>query len=386
MLGHVTGGVAPVSLQNFDDGLLTGYTFIGPNLASVTAAAAHDGPFGLQIGSFTEWMWRNDSAVAVQQGDTISAWVQAAGAPTGRIYFGFGASATGTLSMVLGGNTSTLNLQRNAGFGFLDIGVVPQTWVANKWYRFEMVWGVGGSITGRLFDSDGTTLLNTVTATDTTITSGGLAFRGFGPTHFVDSVQKGGQRNDDWYSVTVIQGRLQFETSTPGDGPGEFVNTLDPHIELFDSTGATLIATGDPLEDGRNESINVSGLPAPATYLVRVTGEGGTRWGILPRNRRSRPSAGFCRPSATTTNTMQVLRYRSSLASVSTWDSTSSLRARCFHAKSTARRTAAGRMLALDHGSRQRAWREACNIPIGTSTTITGKRIKPGRALAVSWK
>jgi hypothetical protein len=276
VLGHVTGGVAPVSLQNFDDGLLTGYTFIGPNLASVTAAAAHDGPFGLQIGSLTEWFWRNDSAVAVQQGDTISAWVQAAGAPIGRTYFGFGASATGTLSMVLGGNTGTLNLQRNAGFGFLDIGVVPQTWVANKWYRFEVVWGVGGAITGRLFDSDGTTLLNTVTATDTTITSGGLAFRGFGPTHFVDSVQRGGQRNDDWYSITVIDGRLRFETSTPADGPGEFVNTLDPHIELFDSTGATLIATGEPLEDGRNESINVSGLPAPATYLVRVTGEGGT--------------------------------------------------------------------------------------------------------------
>jgi hypothetical protein len=82
---------------------------------------------------------------------------------------------------------------------------------------------------------------------------------------------------DDWYSVTVISGRLQFETSTPADGPGEFVNTLDPHIELFDSTGATLIATGAPLEDGRNESINLSGLPAPATYLIRVTSEGDTR-------------------------------------------------------------------------------------------------------------
>ncbi len=275
-LGHVTGGAAPVQLQNFDDGLLTGYTFRGPNKASVTAAAAHDGPFGLQLETFTEWMWRDDSAVAVQQGDTISAWVQAAGAPTGRIYVGFGASAAGTLSMVLGGNTGTLILQRNDNFGFTDIGSVPQTWVANKWYRFEVVWGVGGSITGRLFDSDGETLLNTVTATDTTITSGGLAFRAFGLTHYVDSVQKGGHRNDDWYSITVIQGRLQFETSTPADGPGEFVNTLDPHIELFDSAGKTLIATGAPLEDGRNESIDVSGLPAPATYLVRVTAEGDT--------------------------------------------------------------------------------------------------------------
>jgi immune inhibitor InhA-like protein len=275
-LGHVTGGEAPVQLQNFDDGLLTGYTFRGPNRASVTAAAAHDGPFGLQLETFTEWMWRNDEAVAVEQGDTISAWVQAAGAPTGRVYIGFGASATGTLSMVLGGNTGTLILQRNDNFGFTDIGVVPQTWVANKWYRFEVVWEVGGAITGRLFDSDGETLLNTVTATDNTITSGGLAFRGFGATHFVDSVRKGGHRNDDWYSITVIDGHLQFETSTPADGPGEFVNTLDPHIELYDSTGATLIATGASLEDGRNESINVSGLPAPATYLVRVTGEGDT--------------------------------------------------------------------------------------------------------------
>jgi len=276
-LGHVIGGATPVSLQNFDDGQLTGYTFLGPNNASVTAAAAHDGPFGLQLGSVTEWMWRNDSAVAVEQGNTISAWVQAAGAPTGRLYVGFGASATGTLSMILGGNTNSLVLQRNTAFGFADIGSVPQTWVANKWYRFEIVWEVGGNITGRLFDSDGTTLLNTVTANDTTITSGGLAFRSFGPTHFVDTVQKGGQANEDWYSVTVIQGQLQFETSTPADGPGEFVNTLDPHIELYDSSGATLIATGAPLEDGRNESINVSGLPAPATYLIRVTGEGNTR-------------------------------------------------------------------------------------------------------------
>src|SRR5262249_7796814 len=182
---------------------------------------------------------RNDAAVAVQQGDTISAWVQAAGAPTGRLYVGFGASATGTLAMVLGGNTNTLILQRNDNFGFTDIGVVPQARVDNKGCRFEIVWGVGGGIAGRLFDSDGTTLLTTVTATDTTITSGGLAFRGFGPTHFVDSVKKGGRRNDDWYSITVIQGRLQVETSTPGDGPGEFANTLDPHIEPFDSTATT---------------------------------------------------------------------------------------------------------------------------------------------------
>ena len=100
-----------------------------------------------------------------------------------------------------------------------------------------------------------------------------------GPNEFVGSGKSTliiQQPPDDWYSVTVIDGRLKFETSTPADGPGEFVNTLDPHIELYDSAGTTLIATGAPLEDGRNESINVSGLPAPATYLLRVTSEGDT--------------------------------------------------------------------------------------------------------------
>jgi hypothetical protein len=105
-----------------------------------------------------------------------------------------------------------------------------------------------------------------------------LAFNN-GPNAFVGSGKStliSQPPGDDWYSITVIQGLLQFETSTPGDGPGEFVNTLDPHIELYDSTGTTLIATGAPLNDGRNESITVSGLPAPATYLVRVTSEGDT--------------------------------------------------------------------------------------------------------------
>jgi hypothetical protein len=105
-----------------------------------------------------------------------------------------------------------------------------------------------------------------------------LAFNN-GPNGFVGSIRSTLINQPppvDWYSVTVIDGQLMFETSTPADGPGDFVNTLDPHIELYDSTGTTLIATGVPLADGRNESINVSGLPASATYLLRVTSEGDT--------------------------------------------------------------------------------------------------------------
>lgn len=82
----------------------------------------------------------------------------------------------------------------------------------------------------------------------------------------------------DWYSVTLVgdQTSLQVETRTPGDGAGEIRNTLNPRIEVYNASGTTLIASGTPLADGRNEKILVTGLTPGATYQVRIFGEGGT--------------------------------------------------------------------------------------------------------------
>jgi hypothetical protein len=134
-------------------------------------------------------MHRNDSDVQVSRGDVISAWVQASGSVGGRAYFGFGATAAGTLSIVMAPNTSTLIIQRNAAFGFLDLGSSPQSWIGGKWYRMEVNWHADGTIVGNLFDSDGTTLLNTVVAADNTVVSGGIAFRGFGGSKLFDTVE-----------------------------------------------------------------------------------------------------------------------------------------------------------------------------------------------------
>ncbi|HEY8461328.1 MAG TPA: PxKF domain-containing protein, partial [Blastocatellia bacterium] len=125
-----------------------------------------------------------------------------------------------------------------------------------------------------------------------------LAFNN-GPNDFVGSgksIRISQPEPEDWYSVTVLHGRLKFETDTPADGTGEFVNLLDPHIELYDSSGATLLATGEPTQDGRNEAINISGLPAPATYLVRVTSEGDTRGEYFLGIGAPPPFSGFSSP------------------------------------------------------------------------------------------
>ena len=68
--------------------------------ASLSTAAAHDGTYGLVDSSGSDWIYRNDAAAQVKQGETISVWLNLAGSADGRAYFGFGASASGTLSLV----------------------------------------------------------------------------------------------------------------------------------------------------------------------------------------------------------------------------------------------------------------------------------------------
>jgi hypothetical protein len=106
----------------------------------------------------------------------------------GRAYFGFGASATGTLSLVLAPNTQQFIIQDNSGYGFLNLAATNQIYQANHWYRLEVAWGTDNSITGRLYDSDGKTLLNAVQSSAVDIKSGGIAFRGTWDPKYFDTV------------------------------------------------------------------------------------------------------------------------------------------------------------------------------------------------------
>jgi hypothetical protein len=161
----------------------------GSPTAYLSTAAKHDGTYGLVDTNGNDWIYRNDSAVQVKQGDTISVWLQFSGSADGRAYFGFGASAAGTLSLIAAPNSNQFLIQNNQGYSFTNIGAVSQTWQANHWYRLEVDWGDNGGIVGKLYDSNGTTLLNTVTATTTAITSGGIAFRATGSNKYWDTVQ-----------------------------------------------------------------------------------------------------------------------------------------------------------------------------------------------------
>src|SRR5437764_15185509 len=89
-----------------------------------------------------------------------------------------GRGSSGTLSFVLAANTGDIRFQENPGYAFTELNSSPQAFLGDHWYFAEIDWGVGGGLTGKLFDSDGTTLLNTVTSSYTLFTLVGIAFGG----------------------------------------------------------------------------------------------------------------------------------------------------------------------------------------------------------------
>jgi extracellular elastinolytic metalloproteinase len=294
-LGSLTANAYGRPLESFEGGPsdLASYTFLGNHSASVSAAAARKGSYGLQFGSGTShWFYRDAPEVRVARGDIISYWVHTGSTPSSlRMYLGFGATASGTLSLVVGGNTNSLILQRNSGYGVDDLASVPHVWQPAQWYRCEVDWRDDGHIVGRLYGSDGTSLLRTVTANDTTITAGGLAFRSFSTPGFIDDIRllrsSRLPADSDWYLLPAGEPGDQFslETLTPLDGSGDPRNRLDPKLELYDPSQVRL-AAGVAASDGRNENLVwLQALPLGG-YRVRISAEGTSSGDYFLRTRR----------------------------------------------------------------------------------------------------
>ncbi len=81
--------------------------------------------------------------------------------------------------------------------------------------------------------------------------------------------------DEDWYEFDVIEGdELSLETHTPASGFGEFVNQLDPFVELIDPDGL-VVAADDDSGAGNNAALSYTAL-LTGTYRVRVAAKPGT--------------------------------------------------------------------------------------------------------------
>jgi hypothetical protein len=235
-------------VEAFEDGGLNDYSLTEPiSLLATTAMAAHDGSRGLLIEG-QGWALRDDANVLVKKGNTVSVWINLGGNPAGRAYFGFGATVAGTTSFVAAPDTGNLLLQANSGYGSVLLNSVTQAWEPNKWYRMEVSWVAGGLLTGDLYDSDGITLLNTVSTVDDTFTSGGIAFRAFGGSGtFFDTVERDPVLAD--CIGFAHQGEEDLAINGAPCGPPTADASADAVIECTSSSGAVVTLYGSGSTD-----------------------------------------------------------------------------------------------------------------------------------------
>jgi hypothetical protein len=155
---------------------------------SQTASHEGLGDFGMINSPGSDWIYRDDQAAQVSQGHSIFVWVDFPTAADGPATFAFGANSKAdgspdkTYALALDPTTQQLTLEwqdLSTGtptmFGQTGASAVPLN--ADHWYRLEVDWQPGQVIGGKLLDSDGTTVLNSVSGTGPlSITSGGFGF------------------------------------------------------------------------------------------------------------------------------------------------------------------------------------------------------------------
>lgn len=170
-------------LDDFESGNLSTYTLRGAATgtanAIATSAAAYQGGFGFAA-RHQPPLFYVDLARPTAPGQLIRAKARST-MVDGRLYLGFGATATESFSAVIAFNTNEILLQSHANYLTFDTvatdAVAPL--VASDWYTMEIDWKVNGDVIFNLYDDPMTNLLGSVSATNLTTTAGGISLRGF---------------------------------------------------------------------------------------------------------------------------------------------------------------------------------------------------------------
>lgn len=255
-------------IENFQNGLSnyyyvgSSYPFVGTSTVAAHPGTATDGLFDEGDGN---WYFRQDSGAVIDPGDTVSVWVNFAGSANGRAYFGFGTNyPSGLDSVVLAPNTDQLIIQNNSGFeSFTNLAAATQTYSANTWYLVQVEWGTSGKVVANLYASNGTTLLNSVTAVTGDTTAGTFAFRATGSTKYFSTVTD--TRDVNNFAELPTSGSKGHAASKPRSIPA---------IEAL-----PLLFSGIPVSTGGtgNSSGSSSGLAGQDPYLWFPTTPGVVR-------------------------------------------------------------------------------------------------------------
>ncbi len=183
-------GLTCSGVETFDSGAwpIAPWTAAGAAYGSLTAACAHNGAQGFSSTTGGNgpglWYYRTDVTVG-NQGDKLSMWFQTPStAGLGLFLLGFGSTATGGWSLAAqttsgpGATANNLYFFTNGTWStYTTLANVAYTLSVSTWYRLEVEFGASGAVTGRLYSSDGVTVLATLSTTIAGFTPGGVAIQ-----------------------------------------------------------------------------------------------------------------------------------------------------------------------------------------------------------------
>jgi hypothetical protein len=170
-----------------------------PATFQIAPEASHE--LGLDYGLIdypgNGWIYRTDAAAQVSVGTNISVWLQFNAGVDGQAAFLFGANslangyANATYALLVDASDTSneklilieQGLSGSSSPASTILATTPGLFLQpNQWYRLEVDWTGSQSITGKIFDSNATSMILSVTATGFTslFTSGGIGFHASG--------------------------------------------------------------------------------------------------------------------------------------------------------------------------------------------------------------
>lgn len=149
----------------------------GDTVCLKTKGSAHTGNYGLYC-QRGEYFIKMNQQIGMP-GEAISWWVRFQNKTNA--YCGFGIDSINELGYFLcvspAGNS--FGITRHPINSYYGLKPVTQKYKMNTWYRIELVFNTTTNITGNLYASNGTKLLNTINLEIPNLLRGGISFRGY---------------------------------------------------------------------------------------------------------------------------------------------------------------------------------------------------------------
>lgn len=243
-----------------------------------TPLARHTGKYGL---SSDDLFYRSDITIG-EPGQVISWWITFK--HPSRAHCGFGAGGTGpineetTFYLCADPSTNTFHFAGSPGYSHPFLKSVTQSFKMNMWYRVEVLFNTRTNVTGKLYSSNGKTLLRSVTVEIPELRSGGIAFRGDGNGNvYVDDI-KGGDilppeaPLNPKVGESLVLKNIVFENNKSSLLPQSFteLNQLANYLKQNPDTKIEIGGhTDNTGTEAHNKQLSAARAKSVADYLIR---------------------------------------------------------------------------------------------------------------------